>query len=62
MAPPGLHFIQQLPIDLEMNQTINLMSGSLHSTSTVINYLSIAWANDIPPRGRVNKGDLESSS
>jgi hypothetical protein len=34
--------IQQLPIDLEMDQTLNLMSGSLHSASTVIYHLSIA--------------------
>jgi hypothetical protein len=26
------------------------MSESIHSTSTVIYYLSIAWANDVPSR------------
>jgi hypothetical protein len=31
-------------------QAPNLMSGSLHSTSTVIYHLRIAWANDVPPR------------
>jgi hypothetical protein len=43
MAPSGLRLSnQQLPIDLEREQTLNLMSGSLHSTSTVIYHLSIA--------------------
>jgi hypothetical protein len=54
--------IQQLLNDLERDQTLSLMSGSLHSTSTVIYHLSIAWANDIPPKNRVNKGNPEGSS
>jgi hypothetical protein len=36
-APLGLRSnIQQLPIDLETEQTLNLASGGLHSTSTEI--------------------------
>jgi hypothetical protein len=31
-------------------QALNLMSGSLHSTSTITYHLRIAWANDVPPR------------
>jgi hypothetical protein len=62
MAPHGLHFIQQLPIDLERDQTLNLVSESLHSASIIIYHLIIAWANDTPPRDMVNKGDLEGSS
>jgi hypothetical protein len=31
-------------------QALNLISGSLHSTSTVTYHLRIAWANDVPPR------------
>jgi hypothetical protein len=62
MASLDLHFIQQLPIDLERDQNLNLTSGSLYSTSTVIYHLSIAWANDTLPRDRVNKGDPEGSS
>jgi hypothetical protein len=43
MASSGLRLSnQQLPIDLEREQTLNLMSGSLHSTSTIIYHLSIA--------------------
>jgi hypothetical protein len=43
MAPPGLKLsIQQLPIELEREQALNLMSESLHSTSVVIYHLSIA--------------------
>jgi hypothetical protein len=60
--PARSPFFQKLPNDLERNETINLASGSIHSTSTVIYYLSIAWANDIPPRDRVNKSDPEGSS
>jgi hypothetical protein len=30
MALSGLHFIQQLPIDLESDQILNLTSESLH--------------------------------
>jgi hypothetical protein len=30
--------------------TLNLTSGSFHSTSTVTYHLRIAWANDVPPR------------
>jgi hypothetical protein len=40
-VPPGLRLsISSLPIELKREQIINLMSGSLHSTSTII--LSIA--------------------
>jgi hypothetical protein len=43
MAPLGLRLsIQYLPIELEREQALNLVSGSLHSTSTVIYHLSIA--------------------
>jgi hypothetical protein len=43
MASSGLRLSnQQLPIDLEREQTLNLMSGNLHSTSTIIYHLSIA--------------------
>jgi hypothetical protein len=62
MAPLGLHFIQHLSIDLERDQTLNLVSENLHLASTIIYHLSIARANDIPPRDRVNKGDSEGSS
>jgi hypothetical protein len=31
-------------------QTLNLVSGSLHSISTVTYHLCIVWANDVPPR------------
>jgi hypothetical protein len=42
-APPGLRLrIQPLPIDLERDQILNLVSGSFHSTSTVTYHLSIA--------------------
>jgi hypothetical protein len=34
-------FIQSLPTELKGEQTLNLMSGSLHSTSTATYYLSI---------------------
>jgi hypothetical protein len=62
-ALPDLRLsIQPLPIDLEKNQTLNLTSGSLHLTSTVIYHLSIAWAIDIPPRDMLNKGNPEGSS
>jgi hypothetical protein len=50
-ALPGLRLIiQQLSTDLERDQSLNLVSGSLHLTSTVTYHLSIAWANDVPPR------------
>jgi hypothetical protein len=50
-APPGLRVsIQHLPTELEREQALNPTSGSLHSTSTVTYHLSIAWANDVPPR------------
>jgi hypothetical protein len=50
-AMPGLRLIiQQLSTDLERDQSLNLMSGSLHSTSTMTYHLSIAWANNVPPR------------
>jgi DNA-binding CsgD family transcriptional regulator len=43
MAPPGLRLsIQQVPIELETEQVLNLVSGSLHSTSTIAYHLSIA--------------------
>jgi hypothetical protein len=43
MALPGLRLsIQQVPVELEKEQTLNLVSGSLHSTSTVTYHLSIA--------------------
>jgi hypothetical protein len=62
-APPDLRLIiQQLPTDLERDQALNLMSGSLHSTSTVTYHLSIEWANDIPLRDIFNKGNPEGSS
>jgi hypothetical protein len=55
-APPGLRLIiQQLSTDLKRDQALNLTSESLHSTSTVTYHLSIAWANDIPPRDRFDK-------
>jgi hypothetical protein len=42
-APPGLRLINPpLPKDLKREQTLNLMSGSLHSTSTSTYHLSIA--------------------
>jgi hypothetical protein len=31
-------------------QALNLVSGSLHSTSIITYHLCIAWANDVPPR------------
>jgi hypothetical protein len=31
-------------------QALNLVSGSLHSTSTITYSLCIAWSNDVPPR------------
>jgi hypothetical protein len=37
-------------LNLKREQTLNLMSGSLHSTSTITWHLSLAGANDIPPR------------
>jgi hypothetical protein len=43
MAPPDLKLsIPHLPIELEGKQALNLVSGSLHSTSTVTCHLSIA--------------------
>jgi hypothetical protein len=41
---------QIIAIGLKGDQALNLASGNLHSTSTVTHHLSIAWANDIPPR------------
>jgi hypothetical protein len=50
-APPDLRLSKQyLPTKLEREQVLNLVSGSLHSTSTVTYHLSIAWANDVSPR------------
>jgi hypothetical protein len=51
--PKGLalsQVINPIPNELEMEQTVNLASGSLHPTSTVSYLLSIAWANDEPLR------------
>jgi hypothetical protein len=43
MALPGLRLSKQhLPIELEREQALNLMSERLHSTSTVTYHLSIA--------------------
>jgi hypothetical protein len=51
MALPGLRLsINSLPSELKGDRALNLMSGSLHSTSTITYHLSIAWANDVPPR------------
>jgi hypothetical protein len=45
-AQPGLRLsIQSLPTELNMEQILNLVSGSVHSTSTVSYHLSIACAN-----------------
>ncbi len=45
-APPDLRLNNPtLPKDLERGQTLNLVSGSLHSTSTVSYHLSIVCAN-----------------
>jgi hypothetical protein len=50
-ASSGLRLSKQhLSTKLEREQALNLASGSLHSTSTVTYHLSIAWANDVPPR------------
>jgi hypothetical protein len=62
-APLGLRLsIKSLPPDLKGDQALNLTSESLYSTSTVIYHLSIAWANDVPPRDRANKGNPEDTS
>jgi hypothetical protein len=37
----------------------NLVSGTLHLTSTIVYPLSIAVANGNPPIGRVNKDNQE---
>jgi hypothetical protein len=51
MAPSGLRLsTTHLPIYWRGKQALNLASGSLHLTSTVTYHLSIAWANDVPPR------------
>jgi hypothetical protein len=43
MALSGLRLSrQQVPVELEKEETLNLVSGSLHSTSTVTYHLSIA--------------------
>jgi hypothetical protein len=42
--------IKSLSSELEEDHALNLMSESLHSTSTVTYHLSIALANDVPPR------------
>jgi hypothetical protein len=42
--------INSLPSELKGDQTLNLTSGSLHSTFTVTYHLSIARANNVPPR------------
>jgi hypothetical protein len=60
---PGLRLsIKSLPPDLKGDQALNLTSRSLYSISTIIYHLSIAWANDVPPRDRANKGNLKGSS
>jgi hypothetical protein len=41
---------QHLSTELERVQALNLTSESIHSTSIVTYHLSIAWANDVPPR------------
>jgi hypothetical protein len=41
-SPARYQVINPIPIELEMEQTINLMSGSLHSTSTRSYHLNIA--------------------
>jgi hypothetical protein len=51
MALPCLRLSKHyLPIELEREQALSLTIGRLHSTSTVIYHLSIAWVNDVPPR------------
>jgi hypothetical protein len=43
---PGLRLsIQSLPTELKREQTLNLVSGSLHSTSTISYHLSIVCSN-----------------
>jgi hypothetical protein len=55
-APPDLRLsIKSLPSKLTGDQTLNLVSGSLHSTSTVTYHLRLWWANDVPPKDRINK-------
>jgi hypothetical protein len=49
-SPARSPVINQIPIELEMKQTLNLTSGSLHLISTVSYHLCIARANDEPPR------------
>jgi hypothetical protein len=62
-GPTGLRLsIQQLSIDLKREQTLHLMSESLYSTSSGIYHLSIAWANEIPPKDRINKDKHEGQS
>jgi hypothetical protein len=41
-SPARYQVINPIPIELEMEQTINLVSGSLHSTSTISYHLNIA--------------------
>jgi hypothetical protein len=51
MGPPDLRLsINSLPSELKGDRVLNLTSGSLHSTSTLTYHLSIAWANNVPPR------------
>jgi hypothetical protein len=42
--------IKSLSSELEEDHALNLMSESHHSTSTIIYHLSIALANNVPPR------------
>jgi hypothetical protein len=50
-APHSLRLsINSLPCELKGDHTLNLTSGSLHSTSAVTCHLSTAWANDVPLR------------
>jgi hypothetical protein len=42
-GPPGLRLsIQSLPTELQRNQTLNFVSGSLHLISTAVYHLNIA--------------------
>jgi hypothetical protein len=49
-GPVRSQVINSIPIELEMEQTLNLTSESFHSTFTVSYHLSIAWVNNEPPR------------
>jgi hypothetical protein len=51
--------IQLLPTELKSEQTLNLTSGILHSTSTIVYPLSMTIANGKPPSDRINKDKHE---